>query len=118
MENQTKGSLIDQAIGIKNCGNNRDIYLQIIRLMLEYETGKGQIIKDSYAQEDWKLYGNEVHALKSSAAGIGAMTLSAEARALEGAVEREDYSYVKEHHEGFLELLGNVLTEIRAILGE
>ena len=117
MENGAGASLINQEAGIEICGDNREIYLQILTLMLDYEGGeKGQMLTDSYKNQDWPLFGNEVHALKSSAAGIGAATLSEAAKKMEAAVDEEDFNYVENHQEAFFKLLQDTISEIHAIL--
>ncbi len=117
MEAESKSSIIDQEAGLEVCGDSREIYEQVLRLMLSYETEKGQVLTDSYRNQDWKLFGNEVHALKSSAAGIGAAALSKAARELEEAVDAEDYTFVEIHQEAFFQLLHDTLSEIHRILG-
>lgn len=116
MERVLEGGSIDQAAGMEVCGNSREIYRQILTLMLSYEEEKGQLLTDSYKNQDWKLFGNEVHALKSSASGIGAGALSKAARELEDAVDAEDYAFVETHQEAFFRLLHDTLSEIHTIL--
>ena len=117
MENGAEGSLINQEAGIEICGGNREIYLQILTLMLDYEGGeKGQMLTDSYKNHDWPLFGNEVHALKSSAAGIGAVALSKAAKEMETAIDEEDFNYVENHQEAFFKLLQDTISEIHTIL--
>lgn len=116
MGKEMEGSIIDQEAGLEVCGNSQEIYQQILALMLSYEEEKGQVLTDSYKNQDWKLFGNEVHALKSSAAGIGAAVLSKAARELEEAVDAEDYAFVETHQKAFFEVLHDTLSEIHTIL--
>ena len=117
MENGAEGSLINQEAGIEICGDNREIYLQILSLMLDYEGGeKGRMLTDSYKNQNWPLFANEVHALKSSAAGIGAAVLSKAAQEMETAVDKEDFNYVENHQEAFFKLLQDTISEIHTIL--
>ena len=117
MENGAESSLINQEAGIEICGDNREIYLQILSLMLDYEGGeKGRTLTDSFKNQDWMLFGNEVHALKSSAAGIGAAALSKAAKEMEAAVDGKDFNYVENHQEAFFKLLQDTISEIHTIL--
>lgn len=118
MVKEIAGNHINQEIGMETCGNSQEIYRQILTLMLSYEKEKekGQALMDSYKNQDWKLFGNEVHALKSSASGIGAAKLSEAARDLEAAVDEGDLAFVEAHQEAFFRLLQETLLEIHSIL--
>jgi HPt (histidine-containing phosphotransfer) domain-containing protein len=113
-----KNRLIDQETGLEICGSSLEIYHQILALMLEYEGENGQILFDNCRNQNWKAFGNEVHALKSSAAGIGAGALSEAALKMETAVDRSDYAYVQENQEAFFLLLKETISEIHSILDE
>lgn len=117
MENGAEGSFINQETGMEICGGNREIYLQILSLMLDYEGGeKGRMLTESYETQNWNLFGNEAHALKSSAAGIGAAALSKAALEMEEAVDEENFDYVADHQEAFFQLLRDTISEIHTIL--
>lgn len=116
MEKEKDAGRINQEAGLEICGGSREVYREILALLLTYENEKGQLLKASYQNQDWKLFGNEVHALKSSAAGIGAETFSAAARSMEEAVDAGDFDFVAKHQESFFQLLGDTLLEIHTIL--
>lgn len=116
MEKGKERELICQETGMDICSGNRQIYLQILELMLNYEEEGGQKLKEDCEQENWTGFGNEAHALKSSAAGIGAMPLSDAARAMEKAVDASDYDYIKANRDAFFALLADTMVEIRVIL--
>lgn len=116
MEKGTEKELIQQETGMEICGGNREIYLQILALMLSYEGEKGQKLKEDYKSQKWKSFGNEAHALKSSAAGIGAMALSEAARTMENAVDESDFKFLEENQEDFFQLLQDTIKEIHVIL--
>lgn len=116
MEKETEKELIHQDTGVEICGGSREIYLQILALMFSYEGEKGQKLIEDYKQQNWKSFGNEVHALKSSAAGIGAMALSEAARAMEDAVDESDFEFIEKHQEAFFQLLQDTIKEIHVIL--
>lgn len=116
MGKETEGKLINEEAGMEICGGNREIYLQILTLMLSYEGENGQMLSDNCKNHNWETFGNQVHALKSSAAGIGAMALSEAARSLETAVDEADYEFVMGQQEGFFKLLKDTVSEIHDIL--
>ena len=60
-------------------------------------------IEGFYAAENWQDYTIKVHALKSSARIIGAVSFGEEAQLLENAGKSGDLTYIHEHHTGFME---------------
>ncbi len=94
-------TLIDVNCGLKNSGT-MEAYLLLVRMFLQSMDEKQQELESFYSAEDYKNYTIKVHALKSSARIIGALSLGDEAQALEDAGKRGDIGYIREHHEGFL----------------
>ncbi len=100
--------------GIKNSGGITN-YIFSLNLFLDTIEHNAQIIRDSYEADNIRLYTIKVHALKSSARIIGANKLSAYARDLEDAGNREDRSYIDKHaalllaeYERFKEILSRL----------
>lgn len=118
MGKELETSCIDQTAGVETCGGSRETYLQILALMQGYGNEKRALIQKSFEERDWITYGNEVHAMKSSAAGIGAFSLSEAAKALEEATDERNMDYVNSHQKEFEELLEKVFGEIDRILEE
>ncbi len=116
MEERTEKSCIDQEAGVEICGGSPETYLEVLKVVQGYGEEKRALIQKSFDMQDWKTYGNEVHAMKSSAAGIGAVSLSEEAKALEEACDKGDLEYIGSHQQAFNELLRKVLEEIDSIL--
>lgn len=56
-----------------------------------------------FREKDYKNYTIKVHAVKSSARTIGAMKLGEEAQKLENAGKDEEFNYIDEHHDSFIE---------------
>lgn len=94
--------LIDVNIGLKNSGSTED-YLPILHIFYETADSKLDELDRYYSDSDFVNYTIKVHALKSSLGIIGAVGISDEAQRLEGAGMAEDYDYIREHHDKFIE---------------
>ena len=109
---ETEG--IDADEGIKNSGGV-SAYIYALKLFLETIPDNIKVIRDAYDVENIRLYTIKVHALKSSAKIIGANKLSAFAKDMEDAGNREDRTYIDQNHklllseyERFKELLSRL----------
>jgi HPt (histidine-containing phosphotransfer) domain-containing protein len=90
------------SVGIKNSGSV-DAYLPLLKIFYESLDEKSDEIEGFYAAENWQDYTIKVHALKSSARIIGAVSFGEEAQLLENAGKSGDLAYIHEHHTGFME---------------
>ena len=93
---------LDLSVGIKNSGSV-DAYLPLLKIFYESLDEKSDEIEGFYAAENWQDYTIKVHALKSSARIIGAVSFGEEAQLLENAGKSGDLDYIHEHHTGFME---------------
>ena len=103
--------------GIKNSGGIEN-YIFSLKLFYESIEPTAALLKDAYQDENLRLFTIKVHALKSSARIIGAMELSAMAKALEDAGNKEDREYINanvgallEEYMAFLEKLSGLEEE-------
>ena len=87
--------------GIKNCGGE-DAYKPVLLIFYEAIDEKTKEIEDFYNASDWAAYGVKVHALKSSARIIGAMSLGDEAQELEFAAKDMNEEFLRSHHGDFV----------------
>ena len=92
---------IVMAEGIKNSGGISS-YINSLNLFYDTIDSTADTIEKAYADGDIRLYTVKVHALKSSARIIGAVSLSEEAQRLEDAGNNEDMGYINAHAEGFM----------------
>lgn len=111
-EEVPSGSLISEEDGLMYSGGMMDLYQQMRQLFQMQSEGKIQEMDCFVQDEDWQNYRICIHALKSSAKGIGAISLSKAAAELEQAVKQEDVAYIKEHHPEAMELYQAVVQEI------
>ena len=64
---------------------------------------KLQALTEFYRQEDWRNYTILIHSVKLYIKEVANETLYQEIEALEQAGQNEDYQYIKQHHETFIE---------------
>lgn len=106
---------LDIQLGIEYCMNDENFYLEILR---EYVRGnRSAELEALYKECDWDNYTTMVHALKSTSLTVGAVRISEEARALEGAAKEKNTDYIHEYHGKLLEAYTELTEKIRGILG-
>lgn len=84
--------VLDVKTGLQYCGSAED-YLAVLRVFQESAARNAEEIESYFNAKDWQNYTTKVHALKSSARIIGATELSARAKRLEDAGNRQ---YIEE----------------------
>ncbi|MBQ7677538.1 MAG: response regulator, partial [Lachnospiraceae bacterium] len=94
---------IDTDTGMNYCASDESIYFETLGDYTVACEEKAAMMGALFDAKNWKEYGVMVHAAKSNSKMIGATELSKQALALEKAATRGDVSYIKEHHEDFLE---------------
>ena len=95
---------IDPAKAIENSGSE-DAFRAVLKIFYESIDQKSDEIKDLYLKEQWKDYTIKVHALKSSARLVGAMSLGDAAEKLEMAGKEDNIEYINSHNEELLKSL-------------
>ncbi len=93
---------IDVEEARKNHPGDVGKYIQILEIYYIDSKRKLAYLQELLAAEDYRTYGIEVHALKSASASIGAMTLSAQAKAQEKAVNEGNYAFIRDEGTGLL----------------
>ncbi len=93
-----------------------DNYLELLDLFYTDGMQKTALLAELASCGDKKRYAVEVHALKSSAANIGADVLSSMAKQHEEAADRSDDAWIKNHFESLISCYKNILSEIRRVL--
>ncbi|MDE7341009.1 MAG: response regulator [Lachnospiraceae bacterium] len=104
------GSL-DVEKGMLYCGGKEE-YLNILEAYYEERHESWQLLEELFEKHDWKNYTIKVHALKSMMQNIGALSLSARAKALELAGKRDDLDYILKNHADMLEEYRRVMKEL------
>ncbi|MBQ7677637.1 MAG: Hpt domain-containing protein, partial [Lachnospiraceae bacterium] len=95
---------IDVEKGVANSGS-MEAYLPVLKVFYNSLSDQAAEIDRLYQDGDVKGYTVKVHAIKSSAKLIGAMSFAEDAQALEDAGKREDADYIRTHHAVFMDTL-------------
>lgn len=108
---------IDGTAAIKNSGSE-DAFKTVLKIFYESIPEKTAEIEGYYACGDWENYTIKVHALKSSARLIGALSLADDAQLLEDAGKTVNIDFIRENHGSFMEdykkfegILAGIFTE-------
>lgn len=107
---------VDVNLGIKRTGGEFDAYLDILNMY--YQDGVKRIasVQNFFDQKELSSYKIEVHALKSASASIGAIDISEKARLLEEASANENWVYLNQNTNEFIEDFNSLLEHIREAL--
>ncbi|MBD5454145.1 MAG: response regulator, partial [Lachnospiraceae bacterium] len=97
--------------GILYCGGKEE-YLQILEAFYEEKEECSGNLSELFEKQDWTNYTIKVHALKSMMQNIGALPLSAKAKALEMAGKKNDIDYIMKNHEDMLTEYWRVMREL------
>ncbi|MBQ8278653.1 MAG: response regulator [Roseburia sp.] len=106
---------MDVELGMKNCGGTLDDYYQVMDVVLKYGEKRLAKLKKLVAEKDYVNYTIDVHALKSTAANIGATELSQMALEHEQAGKAGDFEFIEANYQELLALYEIVLNEIAAV---
>ncbi len=108
----------DVALGIKLCGGDEEIYMEMLWAAMEEGSKKIPLIRGIYEQKDLERYCIEVHGLKNAMQSIGATYLSQLAAEQECAVKEENYSVMEIGVEEMLTQYQFVVDALKELLGE
>lgn len=104
--------------GIRLCGDDEEIYMEVLWAAMEEGEDKIPLIRSVYEQKDFERYRIEVHGLKNAMRSIGATYLSQLAAEQEQAVKGENYSEMEVGVEELLTQYRFVVDALRELLGE
>ena len=107
---------VDVQTGLTNCGGSLEDYISILEVVLRYGPKRYEQLKTMLAEEDYDNYVINVHALKSTAANIGARELSQVSAWLEAMGKEKQYDKMKERTGYLLELYQSLLQQIKEAL--
>ena len=108
---------IEAGKGLHYCQEDADFYRTLLNQFATDGRKRRVEAADFFEKEDWKNYAIIVHALKSTAKMIGAMTLSEQAKALEDAAKRKQQAFIAENHAAAMQLYEAVSEGILKWLG-
>ena len=112
---QSENGLVDWKMGKAFCMDDEEFYREMLQTFLDSPSAT-ELIR-FYEESDFENYRIKVHAMKSNLANIGAMTASDMAKQLELALKNDNnVSYVQAHHEEFMAVYENVVSEVRTYI--
>ena len=109
-----EGVAVSRGIGMT--GGSLDTYMDILGIFWAESMEKLGQLNACLAAGDMALYTTYVHAIKSTAATIGAEALSEQAKALEAAGKTEDRIYIERYHGPFMENFTTLLEQVNHAL--
>ncbi|MBQ7834605.1 MAG: response regulator [Ruminiclostridium sp.] len=102
--------------GLSYTGGNEGAYYEILEMYVRKGEEKIAQINGFAAEESWKNYITEVHALKSTSLSIGSVKLSEFAKKLELAGKSGDYAVIRNENADLMKLYAEVVEEGRYLL--
>ena len=93
---------INVASGLAYCNDNREFYLEILKLLYEEAPEQLNTLQALWDQQDYPNYIVHIHSLKTQLLNIGYVLLAEKAKSLEFAGKEERYEYITEHQETFI----------------
>ncbi len=102
--------------GIAMCGEDEEIYLDVLAAALEEGEEKIPLIRQLYENKDYERYCIEVHGLKNAARSIGADHLSDAAKVQEFAVKENTLEKIDEGIDALLEEYRTIVNALHELL--
>ncbi|MCL2187229.1 MAG: ATP-binding protein [Defluviitaleaceae bacterium] len=109
---------VNTALGITRAGGDIDSYLEILSVFYEDGTKKITDLAECVQRNDLSLYTTYVHAIKSAAANIGAISLSEDAKKLEAAGREGNAQFIALNNAALENKLKILLNNINNIVAD
>ncbi|MCR5153383.1 MAG: hypothetical protein K6B75_00900 [Lachnospiraceae bacterium] len=109
-------ALVNKKLGIENCSNMEDVYIDVIKTFVEIAPDEGKLIEKYCECMDLKNYTIKVHALKNTALLVGAAGLSNSALELETAAKIGKTDKVEKDTPALLKDLKTVTEELKKMI--
>lgn len=93
---------VNVASGLAHCNDNREFYLEILKLLYEEAPEQLKTLQTLWEQKDYPNYIVHIHSLKTQLLNIGYVLLAEKAKALEFAGKEERYEYITEYQDAFI----------------
>jgi signal transduction histidine kinase/CheY-like chemotaxis protein/HPt (histidine-containing phosphotransfer) domain-containing protein len=102
---------IDTFIGLSRVAGSETIYRNLLGVFV-HDTNQRLALLEKPAPDNLKTFTAHIHALKSTLANIGALTLSESSALLEAAGHRGDIPFISEHLDNFRTELSSLNAQI------
>ena len=112
------GELISVSKGLTYTGGSEEAYYEILEMYVRKGREKREQIIRLAAEESWKNYIIEVHALKSTSLSIGSVKLSEFAKKLELAGKAGDYEVIRNGNDDLMNPYSEVIETGITLLAE
>jgi HPt (histidine-containing phosphotransfer) domain-containing protein len=109
--------LIDTETGLMYCGDDEDIYNEVLGLFVEMAVESRGVLQEALDAGDIHAYVLRAHALKSNSRNVGALPVGDLAEKLELAGKEGNEDFIKENHQALLDLLVEFEAEAKELLG-
>ncbi|MDR2159572.1 MAG: response regulator [Treponema sp.] len=106
---------IDIGAGLKRFGQNREMYLKILKSFTVNMKEHLDKIR-TFAEEDTESYIITVHGIKGSCYGVAAVAAGKMAEELEMAARKRNIDFIRAGHDDFLIAMDRLLAEMNAVL--
>jgi len=107
---------IDVQKGIKMTGGSEEGYISVLGTFRKDAVERLQLLRNTLYEKALSLFITHVHALKSAAAAIGALEVSAQAAKLEAAGKEGNREFISENLDSFIESLSELVEDIHLTL--
>ena len=112
----SNSSLIDKSVALANCMDSEEFFVEMAE---EFVAGdKTADLDAALSAGDLNSYKITIHALKSTALVVGAVSLSESAKLQEAAAKAERLDEVNEKHAPLMELYAKVRAELSTIVNQ
>lgn len=109
--------VLDQQLGMKNMGNNLELYHQVLEEYLKENQDTLDKLEAAVREKRYADAAQIVHKVKSSSGSIGAKSLQSAATTLQEALNQDRKEEITSLQDRFSKLLGKLLEEINLVMG-
>ncbi|HOO28458.1 MAG TPA: Hpt domain-containing protein [Lachnospiraceae bacterium] len=118
MEGKKTFGHVNMEKGLEMFDNDRDVYMEIVKLFCKNASKQIESIVRSIEKEDYAAYGREIHTLKSLAGNLGAEELLRLAVKHDTAYKRKDYLFLKNSYWEIVSLYSEVVQELNGFYAD
>lgn len=123
-ENDTTQEQLDTSLGLKYCGGDEEMYREILEIYCEEYDETLEKFQRFMAEDNWKNYTVNIHALKSNSLNVGAAALSKCCLELEKAGKAfqagdnpdAQIEFIKRNHSDVMKMYGEIVADAKKFL--
>lgn len=103
---------VDSAVGLKYCMNDVDFYTEMLKDFTASMDDRVNALEKCFDDSDIDKYRVTVHALKSAAKTVGAVSLAESAEIMEDAAKNYDADYISYNHDDLIVKMHTIVGSI------